>query len=79
MEIKLQLYADEICCGIDAHKKSIVCCILNGPLDTNKLHRTFGTITQQLYQALDWINENHATHFFSKAQVNIWFPYLMFS
>ena len=22
--------------GIDAHQKSIVCCILDGPLDTNK-------------------------------------------
>ena len=26
----------ETCCGIDVHQKSIVCCILYGPLDTNK-------------------------------------------
>lgn len=26
----------ETCCGIDVHQKSIVCCILDGPLDTNK-------------------------------------------
>ena len=26
----------ETCCGIDVHKKSIVSCILDDPLDTNK-------------------------------------------
>lgn len=26
----------ETCCGIDVHQKSIVCCILDGPLETNK-------------------------------------------
>ncbi|WP_423214737.1 hypothetical protein [Streptococcus equinus] len=26
----------ETCCGIDVHQKSIICCILDGPLDTNK-------------------------------------------
>ena len=36
----------ETCCGIDVHQKSIVCCILDGPLDSNKLkkiHKKFGT------------------------------------
>ena len=34
------------CCGIDVHQKSIVCCILDGPLDTNKpkkIQKKFGT------------------------------------
>ena len=26
----------ETCCGIDVHQKSIVCCILDGPLESNK-------------------------------------------
>ena len=26
----------ETCCGIDVHQKSIVCCILDGPLTTSK-------------------------------------------
>ena len=26
----------ETCCGIDVHQKSVVCCILDGPLDTYK-------------------------------------------
>ena len=25
----------ETCCGIDVHQKSIVCCILDGPLESN--------------------------------------------
>ncbi|SFC38350.1 hypothetical protein SAMN04488102_12516, partial [Alkalibacterium subtropicum] len=36
----------ETCCGIDVHQKTIVCCILDGPLDTNrpkKIQKTFGT------------------------------------
>ncbi|MBJ6745798.1 hypothetical protein JEQ21_04845, partial [Streptococcus sp. 121] len=41
----------EICCGIDVHQKSIVCCILDGPLDTNKpkkFQKSFGTTTRSL-------------------------------
>ena len=41
----------ETCCGVDVHQKSIVCCILDGPLDTNtpkKQHRTFGPTTKKL-------------------------------
>lgn len=26
----------ETCCGIDVHQKTIVCCVLDGPLETNK-------------------------------------------
>ena len=26
----------ETSCGIDVHQKSIVCCILDGPLESNK-------------------------------------------
>ena len=25
-----------VCCGIDVHQKSIVCCILDGPLTSNE-------------------------------------------
>jgi len=45
----------ETCCGIDVHQKSVVCCILDGPLDTNtpkKQHRTFGTTTKKLREAV---------------------------
>ena len=52
----------ETCCGIDVHQKSIVCCILDCPLDTNKPKKiqkkfgtTFGTTTVALHNSLDWM------------------------
>ena len=71
----------ETCCGIDVHQKSIVCCILDGPLDTNKPKkqpRTFGTTTKKLREALTWIQSQNVTHVFSKVLGNIGFPYLIF-
>ena len=45
-------------CGIDVHQKSIVCCILDGLLDTNKpkkIQKKFGTTTVALQNVLDWL------------------------
>ena len=52
----------ETCCAIDVHQKSIVCCILDSPLDTNKpkiIQKKFGTTTVALHNVLDWVVENH--------------------
>lgn len=38
----------ETCCGIDVHQKSIVCCILDGPLESNNLKRFRKNLVQQL-------------------------------
>ena len=54
----------ETCCGIDVHQKSVVCCILDGPLESNKpkkIQKKFGTTTIALQNALDWLLENHVT------------------
>lgn len=42
-------------CGIDVHQKTIICCILDGPLDTNrpKSSKMFGTRTHEQWQALN--------------------------
>ena len=48
----------ETCCGIDIHQKSIVCCILDDPLDSNKtkkIQKKFGTTTVALHNSLDWV------------------------
>ena len=48
----------ETCCGIDFHQKSIVCCILDGSLDSNKpkeIQKKFGTTTVALHNTLDWV------------------------
>ena len=67
----------ETSCGIDVHQKSIVCCILDGPLDTNKpkkIQKKFGTTTVALHNALDWIIENHVTHVFFESTGQYWLP-----
>ena len=67
----------EICCGIDVHQKSIVCCILDGPLDTNKpkkIQKKFGTTTVALHNALDWVVKNHVTHVFFESTGQYWLP-----
>ena len=49
----------ETCCGIDVHQKSIVCCILDGPLDTSrpkKYSQSFGTSTPQQREALECLH-----------------------
>lgn len=72
MEVMIQT-----CCGIDVHQKSIVCCILDGPLDTNKpkkIQKKFGTTTVALRNALDWVLENHVTHVFFESTGQYWLP-----
>jgi transposase len=67
----------ETCCGIDVHQKSIVCCILDGPLDTNKpkkIQKKFGTTTVALQNALAWLEENHVTHVFFESTGQYWIP-----
>jgi len=67
----------ETCCGIDVHQKSIVCCILDCPLDTNKpkkIQKKFGTTTVALRNALDWMAKNHITHVFFESTGQYWLP-----
>ncbi len=55
----------ETCCGIDVHQKSIVCCILDGPLESNKpkkIQKKFGdafyprTLTLSRLDLVDRLN-----------------------
>ena len=66
-----------VCCGIDVHQKSIVCCILDGPLTSNepkKYQTTFGTTTKELKAALDWLLEHQVTHVFFESTGQYWIP-----
>ena len=38
----------ETCFGIDVHQKSIICCILDGPLGSNKPKKFRKNLVQQL-------------------------------
>jgi len=45
----------ERCCGLDVHKDSIAACII---VDRKKEIRSFGAVTDDLMQLMDWIKEN---------------------
>lgn len=67
----------ETCCGIDVHQKTIVCCILDGPLDTNrpkKYEKIFGTRTHELRQALEWLTGHQVTNVFMESTGQYWLP-----
>ena len=67
----------ERCCGIDVHQKTIVCCILSGPLETNKPQKhqkTFGTTSAELRAALEWIQSFNVTDIFIESTGQYWVP-----
>lgn len=67
----------ETCCGIDVHQKTIVCCILDGPLTTNKpkkAFKIFGTRTQELKEALEWLEDHQVTDIFMESTGQYWVP-----
>lgn len=67
----------ETCCGIDVHQKTIVCCILDGPLDTAKPKKsiqTFGTRTFELKNALNWMIDHGVTNIFMESTGQYWVP-----
>lgn len=71
----------ETCCGIDVHQKTIVCCILNGPLTTNKPEKSFkifGTRTQELKEALKWLEDHQVTDIFMESTGQYWVPVFNF-
>lgn len=64
------------CCGLDVHKKSVVACLLTpGPRgECRKEVRTFGTMTQDLMQLLDWLVESGCTHVAMESTGVYWKP-----
>ncbi len=50
---------NQVCCGIDVHKKSVTACLMWGPADREP-HlevRRFGTMTAELKQLATWLTE----------------------
>ena len=52
----------ESCAGLDVHQKSVVACVLWGPLDSKPRAelRKFGTTTGELLELADWLAERRA-------------------
>lgn len=64
------------CCGLDVHKKVIVACLLllepDGEL--RQEIRKFGTMTQDLLELLDWLQQARCTHVAMESTGVYWKP-----
>ena len=49
----------ERCCGLDVHQKTITACIIT---PKGKVVRTFGTMTGEILELVEWIKEHQCTH-----------------
>lgn len=58
-------------CGMDVHKKSITACLL---LPGQKEVRTFGTMTDDLLELVDWLRIHHCTHVAMESTGVYWKP-----
>jgi transposase len=55
---------NERCCGLDVHKQTVVACVIlpgNGR-QPHKEVRTFGTMTAELLELVDWLSVCQVTH-----------------
>lgn len=61
----------ECCCGLDVHKKSITACIIT---PKGKEIRTFGTMTRNLIELVDWVKNNRCSHVAMESTGDYWKP-----
>jgi transposase len=59
------------CCGLDVHKKSITACVMT---PKGKEIQTFGTMTHNLIQLIDWIKSKQCTHVAMESTGVYWKP-----
>lgn len=66
----------ECCAGLDVHQKTVVACILNGPVDAKPKSeiRTFGTTTRELLRLQDWLTENGCQEVAMESTGVLWKP-----
>lgn len=64
------------CCGLDVHKKIIVGCLITIDSDgvENREIRKFGTMTGELLQLLDWLQQGKCTHVAMESTGVYWKP-----
>lgn len=61
----------EYVCGMDVHKKSITACVLT---PKKKMIQTFGTMTDDLLELVDWIKSYRCTHVAMESTGVYWKP-----
>lgn len=62
---------NERCCGLDIHKKNVVACIITPEI---KEVRTFGTMTDDLLELLDWVIKHSCTSVAMESTGVYWKP-----
>jgi transposase len=61
----------EICAGLDVHARSVVACLVR---QGHKTIRTFGTMTEDLLQLLEWLKAQGCTHMAIESTGVYWKP-----
>ena len=61
----------ERCCGMDVHKKTVVCCVITPEM---KETRTFSTMTVELIEMADWLASHGVTHVAMESTGVLWKP-----
>jgi transposase len=61
----------ERCCGLDVHKNSVVACAIT---PAGREIRSFGTMTDELWDLADWLEDRGVTHVAMEATGVFWKP-----
>ncbi|GGJ05146.1 IS110 family transposase [Alicyclobacillus cellulosilyticus] len=61
----------ERCCGLDIHKRSVTACSLT---PEGKAIRTFGTMTEDLLELADWLQDQGCSHVAMESTGSFWKP-----
>ena len=66
----------ERCCGIDVHKKMVVACLITPDATgtPTKQTRTYGTMTADLLEMMDWLTDAGCTHVAMESTGVFWKP-----
>ena len=66
----------ERCCGIDVHKKMVVACLITPDATgtPTKQTRTYGTMTEDLLELIDWLVDAGCTHVAMESTGVFWKP-----
>lgn len=60
-----------VCCGVDVHKKILVCCLMRG---RRRETREFGASTRELIELSSWLSENGCEMVAMESTASYWKP-----
>ena len=61
----------DICCGIDVHKKILVCCFLQG---SKREIREFGATTDEILELSNWLSDGNCEAVAMESTASYWKP-----